>query len=193
MVVTRNRNLEVHQGSVSVPMSLTKSGDCVMGEWVPVSDEDDKLSQSTTPLMEEPSWGDDDDVSMVDDIQILAQDEADWRLSFDCAIEAADEIELIKEIDDSAHGAEDDEFMYPFGLMSGVGDGQESSLSLAERFEASARKLTESMRKSQESRMSLKIGSLDKFPRRDSIQGVVKSVEESSEQLQSCLDVDFEC
>lgn len=137
----------------------------------------------TTPTMLPFGVECEDDTSVMEGIQDISEDDSDWRLSLECAGEVAEEFELITKIDTVD---DDQEFMGP---TSPCGTANELSSSLSERFEASAKSLSESMRRSHETRMSLKLQTVatEKYPRRGSIKGVVKSVEESTERLQSCL------
>jgi hypothetical protein len=69
------------------------------------------------------------------------------------------------------------------------GDVTTSSLPFEERYKATLKKLAESMKRSQETRkvLTIKTPKMESYPRSSSVTGVVKSIENSTHQLQIYL------
>jgi hypothetical protein len=90
---------------------------------------------------------------------------------------------------------EDERFFAPLDLSdelrSSTGSGSDASRShpFDERYQASLKKLQESMKRSQETRKSLtmKTPKTEEYPRTKSVSGVLSSIEMSSHQLQNYL------
>lgn len=84
---------------------------------------------------------------------------------------------------------DDDIDRFSLSLMSTVGDDANISLPFEERYKATLQKLAFSMKRSQESRKSLKVKTdkTEKYARIKSVIGVVSSIEKSTEQLQIYL------
>jgi hypothetical protein len=79
---------------------------------------------------------------------------------------------------------------FSLSLMSAVENDATSSLPFEERYKATLQKLAFSMKRSQESRKSLKVktAKTEQYPRIKSVIGVVSSIEKSTEQLQLYLN-----
>jgi hypothetical protein len=82
-----------------------------------------------------------------------------------------------------------DDFQNIEDTTSDVMDEDPKMLPFHKRFEATAYSLVASMKRSQETRRFLTIMTpkTEDYPRRDSIKGVIESVQKSTEQLQSYL------
>lgn len=85
---------------------------------------------------------------------------------------------------------DDDVGRFPLSLLSTARDDATISLPFEERYRATLQKLAFSMKRSQESRKSLKVktSKTEKYARIQSVIGVVSSIEKSTEQLQLFLN-----
>jgi hypothetical protein len=83
----------------------------------------------------------------------------------------------------------DDDDVDRFSLSLLEDGDKTSSLPFEERYKATLAKLAESMKRSQETRMSLKMktSKTEKYERTKSISGVLTSIEKSTQQLQGYL------
>jgi hypothetical protein len=74
-------------------------------------------------------------------------------------------------------------------VLTGTTTSSTSSLPFDERYKATLSKLAESMKRSQETRKSLQMKTMktDNYQRRNSVSGVLTSIEKSSQQLQVYL------
>jgi hypothetical protein len=84
---------------------------------------------------------------------------------------------------------DDDVDRFSLSLLIGNDDDTISSLPFDERYAATLKKLSESMKRSQETRKSLKMKTpkTEKYTRSNSVKGVVSSIEKSTQQLQVYL------
>ena len=78
---------------------------------------------------------------------------------------------------------------FSLSLLTGDDDNTTSSLPFDERYKATLKKLADSMKRSQETRLSLKMKTpkTEKYSRKSSVTGVLTSIEKSSQQLQFYL------
>jgi hypothetical protein len=85
--------------------------------------------------------------------------------------------------------AEVDKFSLSLFTYTDDGDVTTSSLPFEERYKATLKKLAESMKRSQETRkvLTIKTPKMESYPRSSSVTGVVKSIENSTHQLQIYL------
>ena len=81
-------------------------------------------------------------------------------------------------------------FSYPDDCDSSHSSDTSNSLEFNEQYRATLRKLSESMKRSHETRKSLmmKTPKTERYARSTSVSGVISSIEKSSEQIQAYLD-----